>query len=403
MSVSISERIPDFAPQLYASGESCRPIRDVKQITDDLWSVWAEYDLKPTPIRLFVRDGSLKDKYGDDLVDQSRAAAVIRKGRVEQDRVEAELLGVERLRDLLLSGDARDGVIYLSPPGRETEGFGADGKHRLSFTYLYHVGNEGRIHFVAVPELEISIKNHLAKVTNAINQNATEKIVGVPINSKDDRGLVAYPLVAKDKSSMDEMAKKFGYKDLLGMWKTALEARRLRGRVGELIKHVGGKIWESRSGLDQDELGAMGDVFRGMVALLTGPGLDDVKDLTGYFDNKIQALIASRKIDRLGGVTYEGYTRLAFELSEFYWRMETNPYALDKVQGGSCPGDRGLGFEVNNHVMIDVLSGDIQEKSEETYSFDHEGQCVVCKQDPRMLGPCNICEECDHKMRSQGE
>lgn len=36
---------------------------------------------------------------------------------------------------------------------------------------------------------------------------------------------------------------------------------------------------------------------------------------------------------------------------------------------------------------------------EGNYSFDHNGICVVCDEGPRALGPCNICEPCDAKMR----
>lgn len=37
-------------------------------------------------------------------------------------------------------------------------------------------------------------------------------------------------------------------------------------------------------------------------------------------------------------------------------------------------------------------------KSEDDYSFDHEGECVVCHKDPILLGPCDICVNCDAKM-----
>ena len=56
----------------------------------------------------------------------------------------------------------------------------------------------------------------------------------------------------------------------------------------------------------------------------------------------------------------------------------------------------------NPSVMQDIL-GKSESSKEESYDFDHEGKCVVCKQDPRMLGPCGICKDCDHKIRSQVE
>lgn len=408
------EEIFDFAAQLYVSGESRRQITSIRQVYDDLWSVWAEYDLQPSPIRLFLKNGSLKDNQGNDLVEQAKAAGVIRRGRVEYDRVEAELLGVERLRELLLSEEGRDGVIYISPPGSVDEGFGVKDKHRLSFTYLYHVGNNGRIHFVAVPELEIPVTQHLDKVNKGVDGERTEGIVGVPLESPDDRGLVAYPFVAGSGEALDIVARELGYKGMLDLWTKALESKKMRGRVGDLIKRVGVRIWEAINSNDANTLRSASDVFRNMAALLVGPGLDDVDDLYSYFDSNVRALAESRKIDSLGGTTHWAYAGVNPYLADLYMRMLANPYAMDRVQGGSCPGDRGLGFEVdflnrdnnmlvNNNVMMDVLGGDMQRENEEHYSFDHEGKCVVCHVDPKMLGPCGICEDCDHKIRSQVE
>ena len=188
----------------------------------------------------------------------------------------------------------------------------------------------------------------------------------------------------------------------------------MRGRVGGLISHVGQKIWEATMLTNYDKLASMGDVFRGMVALLTGPGLDDVDDLKDYFNKTVDSLVRSRRSDMVGGATYAIYADSMPILHDFYWRMQANPYAMDKVQGGSCPGDRGLGFEMglfdkndivltSNHVMMDVLGGDVRESGEESYSFDHEGKCVVCKVDPKMLGPCGICKDCDGKLRQQAD
>lgn len=39
--------------------------------------------------------------------------------------------------------------------------------------------------------------------------------------------------------------------------------------------------------------------------------------------------------------------------------------------------------------------------SSQEYDFDREGICVVCHQGPKDLGPCNICKECDKKLKEQ--
>lgn len=410
--VETLERITDFSAGLYSHTESQRPIKNIEQISEDLWTWWAEADLRPSPIKLFIKDNGLKDKYGNDLVSQSEAASIIRKGRIEQDRVEAEVTGVKQLRDLLISGEAKNGIIYLSPPGKRREGF--DGR-RISFTYLYHVGNAGRIHFLAVPELEVSALEHFNRVFDLIDEGATAAIAGVKVGELNDRKLVAYPFLATDSGSLDSLSQQLGYKNLLDLWKQALEAKRLRGRVGEVIKHASQKIWEAHHNNDKLQLEVLSDVFRGVVALMTGKGLDDVDNVVDYFDTKVDSILSAREIDRLGGATYTLYAPYLSQINEFQMRINNNPYAKDVTNGGSCPtGDKGLGLDIfgsrlndqtSNHIMMDILGNNPLEATsqDESYSFDHEGECVVCKKDPRMLGPCNICEQCDHKIRSQVE
>lgn len=395
--MSVETRITDVAPTLYVHEMSQRPIENIEQIQEDLWTWWAEADLRPSPIHLQTIGNKLQDKYGNDLVLQAKAASIIRKGRVEQERIDAELMGVMRLGELLPAGK---NVIYLSPPGSEREGFGVEGRRKLSFTYLYLQGNNGKIHFLAIPELEQSGKDHFRRIIDLIEYDNEIDM--------DDRSLVAHPFVAKDRTSFDTLAQRMGYVDLLDMWKRALEARKLRGRVGEIIQHTSYEIWKAKHKKNTSKLEIMGDVFRGMIALLVSDGLADVQQLGEYFNEKIEAIWETKQIDLAGGSSYLRYEPHMMQVQEFYLRMMGNERAMDIVKGGGCPGDRSLGFGqdlfngretiLSNHVLMDVVS-----EKEESYSFDRTGKCVVCKGDPRMLGPCGICEECDHKIRSQGE
>lgn len=390
------ERITDVAPTLYIHEQSRRPIENIEQIQEDLWTWWAEADLRPSPIRLSISDNKLRDKYGNDLALQARAAAVIRKGRVEQERVEAEVAGVERLNELLTQGSD---VIYLSPPGSEDEGFGAEGRRRLSFTYLYIRGNGDRVHFLAVPELEMPVQDHFGRVADLVERSGNEGV--------EERSLVSHPFIALDRKSFDLLAQRMGYKNLLDMWKISLEAKRTRGRAGELIRHASQQIWDAKKEGNNTKLEVLGDVFRGVVALLVSGGLVDVDSVDDYFDKNVQAMFGAKELDIFGGSSHVLYLPYIEQMQEFYLRMQNNSKAMEIMQGGSCPGDRGLGFgenlwdkpkdvAVTNNVLMDVL-GD----KEEVYSFDHDGQCVICKVDPKKLGPCGICEDCDHKIRVQ--
>lgn len=409
-------RITDVAPTLYIHNESQRPLESIEQIQEDLWTWWAEADLRPSPIKLLVKNNRLEDKYGNDLVLQAKAGAIIRKGSVEKNRVDAETLGVERLRDLLLSSESKDGVVYISPPGAQEEGFGAENRRRLSFTYLYHVGNAGRIHFLAIPELELSVNDHLLKINDQIDRDKTKEIVGEELGGIDNRKVVAYPFIANSENALDLLAKKFGYENLIDLWRIALEAKRLRGRVGDLIKHSSKRIWDACQNMDNERLEVLGDVFRGVVALLVAEDLKDIDNVNEYFDSKVHAIVESKKIDRLGGAAQAAYAIHAPEINEFIVRVRQNRLATDIVQGGSCPGKKGLGLGddlfglrfdsfTSNHVMMDVLSEDPFEamSQDESYSFDRVGKCVVCKVDPTEIGPCGICRGCDAKIRSQAD
>ncbi len=360
------ERITDVSPTLYINEASQRPIESIEQVQEDLWTWWAEADLRPSPIRLFLRDGCLKDKYGNDLFLQAQAAAVIRRGRVEKGRVDAEVSGVERLQKLLLSNESSQGVIYMSPPGSQEEGFGAEGRRRLSFTYLYHKGNAGRIHFLAIPKLAGSVSEDFDKVRDLVDKDRTISLTGPWSGDITDRSLVAYPFVARDKQSLDLAASRLGYDNLVGLWRKALEAKNLRGRAGELIEYASTRIWESYHGKNYERLEVLGDVFRGVVALLVSNDLQDVKDIHQYFDSKVEAILGSRHVDKLGGVSAvlcEPYTN---DIREFYFRLQNNDQAMGVIQGGSCPGDRDFGFGQDvfgrkkgfvpsNNVLLDAL------------------------------------------------
>lgn len=393
------ERFTDVAPTLYVHAESRRIIENIEQIQEDLWTWWAEADLRPSPIRLFVRNNHLEDKYGNDLVLQAKAAGIIRKGRVEEERVDSEVDGVTRLSQLLTE---RDGAIYISPPGNESEGFGAEGRRRLSFTYIYHKGNGGRIHFLAVPELEKSAYDHLELIADLVEQDLEGEI--------NDRSLVAHPFAIADEKSLDVLAQRLGYQNLLDLWKQALEAKRLRGRAGNLIKHVSERIWGAYQNREKGQLEVLGDVFRGVVALLVSNGLADVSEIDEYFDRKAEAMMGACGVDDLGGVTGVLYQPYVEQMQEFYWRMRNNEQAMEIMQGGSCPGDKGIGFgeevwnrrderSASNNVMLDVLGLPDRESREQSEKME----CVTCpfckKTVDAIVTPTQIeCPECHEKV-----
>lgn len=77
----------------------------------------------------------------------------------------------------------------------------------------------------------------------------------------------------------------------------------------------------------------------------------------------------------------------------------------DLRKRGGCAGggskENKNGNESGRHnSMGSSRRGEISTSSEENYSFDHDGICVVCDEGPKPVGPCEICESCDAKLSS---
>jgi hypothetical protein len=100
------------------------------------------------------------------------------------------------------------------------------------------------------------------------------------------------------------------------------------------------------------------------------------------------------------------------QILDSYTRFYGNSYRL----GGSCGG---AVYSINNDYANNDYYQFFQFKHlspletpwriffnlfnrDEEYSFDHEGKCVNCGR-KKMLGPCNICEECDKKLKDENK
>lgn len=70
--------------------------------------------------------------------------------------------------------------------------------------------------------------------------------------------------------------------------------------------------------------------------------------------------------------------------------------------GGSCPAimtTNSRRQHLSSFGIVNYYSAEILTSASEEYQFDRKGVCIVCKQGPKLLGPCNICQECDKKMK----
>jgi hypothetical protein len=159
---------------------------------------------------------------------------------------------------------------------------------------------------------------------------------------------------------------------------------------------------------DGNSLKISGKVIKMMFALEASGGyvgwdlwqtIDEFKKLLKGFELKLTPVVGREMND---------VERISIDSIEWlYASISTNVNAQSLLSGSSCGSSTSwqdmFGSELKD--MVDFgkqnILQDILENKEETYSFDHEGKCVVCKVDPKKLGPCGICEQCDHKIRQQ--
>jgi len=76
-------------------------------------------------------------------------------------------------------------------------------------------------------------------------------------------------------------------------------------------------------------------------------------------------------------------------------------YRSEKQKLEELPGCAG-GGKVSIFSMGGSRKAEATNSSSESYSFDLEGKCINCGDDPVKLGPCKICIPCDAEMGGEG-
>lgn len=68
-------------------------------------------------------------------------------------------------------------------------------------------------------------------------------------------------------------------------------------------------------------------------------------------------------------------------------------------RGGCAGGGSKKEVSLFSSMGSSRIGETISLSTSESYSFDHEGTCVACRNGPKKLGPCDICESCDVSLR----
>lgn len=125
-----------------------------------------------------------------------------------------------------------------------------------------------------------------------------------------------------------------------------------------------------------------------------------IAQMNKSYDKKVSnedaAIFVSQKLQE----EQEAASHINFATRVAHIDYNEEKYKLEKL--GGCAGGAQAGTFITSlgaPRRADVLKGSSSAaESEEDYEFDHTGECVACKKDPTLLGPCDICVDCDASM-----
>lgn len=415
------EQSSDFEALDYLESE-----RSEGEFFKDLETLLLEYLQKPSKYTALLSvDGRLTDHNGLSLVEMGEKAESKYSGTTRYDRIHAETDGLRGLEYFYNTGSEKDVFVLAMPPGTREEGFG-----NVSMTNISVISNEhGQkvITTYTIPTRNLSITSHdqiLAKAREGLD------VETIDINHSERLDLIrsSHPLRIIDGvegGALEVLAKESGFVDFVDLKKVVKEALEVKddpkavGRRKGLLAYLAMQIVSFRNKRDRNGLVALGRTVRAVFALESAGKFSEKDDMQmiSEFKNYMHGFMHKQNLDRSFGSsrtmdTFRNDPRIR-HLWELQNLINSSPEAREKLEYSSCGGggwqdmfSAKLGGDLanlNNPSLLQGLMSSSEGSSEEKYDFDHAGKCVVCSGDPRMLGPCGICEECDKKIRAQVE
>jgi hypothetical protein len=399
--------------------------RSEREFFVDLETLLREYLQKPSLYHAHIDvEGNLTDANGLNILDMCDRANEKHFGTVRYERVKAETDGLKVLQELYKTATENDVVLLASPPGKKKEGFGD-----MSVTNVSLVRDqEGKriVETYTVPSLFLSIEEHTAILQRVANNKEVETY-HINHNPRPDIVLASHPIKIPggvQDGALNRVAIELGYTDFSDLKKVVENALKVEddpeaeGRRAGLMSYIAKQIVSFRAKKDQDGLVALGRTVRAVFALEAAGDFFEVKPLQmiDQFKSYMHGFMYKQRLDsisdpKLNMATYSNDPNLA-QLWELQRRIQMNDKAKATLTASMCGGGgwqdlftSRFGENMKNFTRSSVLQEILNksESSEEHYSFDHDGQCVVCKMDPKKLGPCEICEDCDRHIRAQVE
>jgi hypothetical protein len=347
-------------------------MRETSEATDEVlgkvidsnninWAAEHVFKVNYREYRLALRDGVLysPDFGNKTLLQMADDAILIReKAGANLERGEGEKQGVVELEKKLQKSEPGQVIVLMSPTDPNDPDMGG-----YSMIYVYEKQDRDQVRATAIRNNQFKLQD-LQVLSNYLS--------GVSRWGEIDHlGFVANPFVVK--GGFEDVVKECGIneKDVLPDW-----------------------VEKMSNGI--------------VSAMLYELGIGNIENVKQIFDAFQMSVKTRYEEEKKGKVEVDWIDPMRMFRDENMWMSVQRQFLLSggremMESGGSCGiSDVGLkqdGWR-NNNVMSDLMG--INEK-DESYSFDHEGKCVVCKVDPKKLGPCQICEECDQKIRAQVE
>ncbi|MFH2019284.1 MAG: hypothetical protein ABII80_01590 [bacterium] len=344
------------------SEEGKEVLGEVIRSNNETWAAEHVFKANYHEFELELVNGRLRSPYfgKKTLVEMCEDAVIIReKAGADLVRAENEKIGVRKLEEILGKMRVGETAVLISPPDPNDKNMG-----KYNMIYVYEKQEVGKIKGTAIRDEKSSIED-LRVLANYLS------------------GVSSWG----SASHLEFVAKPFT---------THL-------RYDEVVKEVG---IEKRDQLPSWVEEMAGGVVEAMLKELEEGRVEGAKEIFDAYQMAVKTRYEKEKRNDENIVWIEPLQMITSE--ELWMRAQRSFLSAggrEMVEaGGACGrGEIGLRNELMDNNLTSGLLG-IQEdqlKVEESYSFDHEGKCRVCKVDPKKLGPCNICRDCDHKIRQQ--
>lgn len=333
------EKVNFHAPVVNADFKSVINARS-QETRDNLLRYLGEYRLTVKFDEFYYREG--KDLSGRRFLAGEEEMPVLQKFRkaiykkekegVNSRREVAECDGFKKIEEAYLRGE--DFLfLWISPPGKREEGYG-----NYSFTFIGEV-RDRKIKVIPYRN-KLSLSEH-KEIAGMFSQRA--------IFFETDTDFLENPVFIQKEDGLEkaeDVLIRIGEKEKIDLtWKARLEQK-----VGGLIEMFVDAVKRNASDMELERIKWSMENFtidrKGEI--ITGRSAEVLKDLD---DAKIV---------------------------DIYGRHAPPPVS------GSCPSS-GSDTLSEFHSKFNKNRG---------YDFDHQGTCAVCNSGPKLLGPCEICEEC---------